>query len=234
MKVEETFDITIDDAEAEKLLTPGQLIELVMAKVGRTDHAACLTQRAFHRLRAALIKRLGLQRRQIRPTTPLAEIFPQPNRRQQLRQILADLDIAKQFELIRPQWLHRLLLGGIFGGGAAIMILLAWHPVAFPYVTVNFFTTNPVVAGVAFAIAFGFISFKTTTGMRYEFSPTLNTVAGLSRWIVANNPDLVNAPPGQWSREQVAEIVRGIVIDVLGCHREYREDAQFVKDLGLS
>ena len=48
MKVEEAFGITIDDAEAGKITTPGQLIELVLSKVGRTVDEACLTQRAFH------------------------------------------------------------------------------------------------------------------------------------------------------------------------------------------
>ena len=48
MKVEEAFDIHVEDSEAEKTLTPGQLVELVMSKVGRTTHAACLTQRAFY------------------------------------------------------------------------------------------------------------------------------------------------------------------------------------------
>jgi hypothetical protein len=61
----------------------------------------------------------------------------------------------------------------------------------------------------------------------------MTNIGQLSRWIVANAPDVVKAPPGQWSREQVSEIIREIVIDMLGCEKEYREDAQFVKDLGM-
>jgi acyl carrier protein len=44
---------------------------------------------------------------------------------------------------------------------------------------------------------------------------------------------VVQSQPGQWSRLQVAEKIREIVIEVLACAKEYREDAQFVKDLGL-
>jgi acyl carrier protein len=47
-------------------------------------------------------------------------------------------------------------------------------------------------------------------------------------------PDAVNAQPGQWSREHVAEVVRAIVVDQLGCENAYREDAHFVKDLGMA
>ncbi|HEY5043547.1 MAG TPA: hypothetical protein VIK53_16270 [Verrucomicrobiae bacterium] len=61
MKVEETFDIAIEDREAEKILTPHALIELVMSKVGRTDRAVCLTQRAFHCFRASLIRNAGFR-----------------------------------------------------------------------------------------------------------------------------------------------------------------------------
>lgn len=67
MKVEEAFEIAIEDAEAEKITTPRHLIDLVMGKVGRPDRAACLTQRAFHRLRASLLRSTRLARGEISP-----------------------------------------------------------------------------------------------------------------------------------------------------------------------
>lgn len=233
MKVEETFDITIADKEAEKCLTPGQLIDLVMNKVGRTDHAACLTQRAFHRLRASLMERLGLKRNQIRPETRLAELFPRPVRKQQLTQILGDIGVNKDIELVRPEWLGNFIMAGMFGGGATVAIYLAWHPISSHYFALNLLIMSPVVAGIVFVVLFGWLGFRMTRGFCNEFRPSLATVAELSRWIVANGSQVVEAPPGQWSREQVAEIVREIIIDQLGCEKDYREDANFVKDLGL-
>jgi hypothetical protein len=47
MAVEDAFDITIADKEAEKIVTPRDLIELVMAKVRKSDMAVCLTQWRF-------------------------------------------------------------------------------------------------------------------------------------------------------------------------------------------
>ena len=234
MKVEDAFDIAIADAEAEKSVTPVQLIELIMGKVGRTDRAACLTQRAFHRLRASLMNRLGRKRNQIRPDTPLAELFPPPGRKQRLRQIFDDLAVNKSLEFVRPTWLSRVMLTGILGGAIVTAAFLRIHPGSSPYFALNFLAASPVLGGILFAVLFGWISSMLTQGMRYEFKPSMTTMAGLSRWIVANAPNLVQAPPGQWSREQVAEKVREIVIDQLGCEKNYREDAHFVKDLGLS
>jgi hypothetical protein len=97
----------------------------------------------------------------------------------------------------------------------------------------NFVLGSPVLAGVLFFVIFGWFAFFATRWMRNEFRPSVATVGQLSRWIVANAPDVVNAPPGQWSREQVSESVRQIVSDILGCEKTYREDAHFVKDLGM-
>jgi acyl carrier protein len=228
MKVEEVFGIAIEDAEAEKILTPRQLIDLIVSKVSRTDQATCLTRRAFHRLRASLMRRLGLKRNEIRPATPLVSFFPRPTRKQQLCEVLNDAGIAKNVELIRPVWLSNSIVAGIFGGGIVVMVLVARYT---SFATVNLLAS--ILVGAGFAIFFGCIAMVSTRGQRYEFQPSMLTVGGLSRWVVAHEPHLVQATPGQWSREQVAETVRAIVIDSLGCEKEYREDAEFVKDLDL-
>src|SRR5271165_824619 len=117
MKVEETFDIVIEDSEAEKTFTPGLLIELVLSKVGRTSHAACLTQRAFHRLRASLMSRSGFKRNQIRLETLLASLFPRPTRKEHVRDIMAIVGLQKEIDFVRPAWVHRLILVTMFSGG---------------------------------------------------------------------------------------------------------------------
>ncbi len=212
IEVEQTFDIVIADSEAEKIATPGQLIELVLSKVGRTDHAACLTQRAFHHLRASLMRQLGCRRNQIKPETLLEDLFPRSNRKPKIRQILTDLGVQKEIELVRPKWLTLLLLTMLIFGAIA---------------------TAAFLPGFLFLILFGWLAFFSTRRLQIEFRPSLATVAHLSRWLVATAPQLVNAPPGQWSREQVAEHIRQIVIDILPCEKTYRENAHFVKDLGM-
>lgn len=233
MKVEETFDITIEDSDAEKAVTPGRLIELVLSKVGRTSDETCLTQRAFHRLRASLMRRFGLKRDQVRPDSLLANLFPRSTRKEHVRQILDDIGSGKEIEFVRPDWLHHLILTLNISGGIAAIVFLAWHPVSSQNLFLKFVFASPIVAFVLFLVVFNWLALLATRRMRIEFRPSMATVGLFSRWIVANAPDVVKAPPGQWNREQVSEIVRGIVIDYLGCEKEYREDANFVKDLGM-
>jgi len=234
MKVEESFDIVIDDSEADKIVTPGQLIELILAKVGRTTHAACSTQRAFHCIRASLIRRSGFKRDQINPDTSLIRLFPRTVRKEIVRQVLADIDARKEMDFVRPNWLQYLISGATLFCAIGLAIFLSLHPVTSNLTLVNFLFESPIMAALTLLVSFGWTGVYVTRWARTEFRPSMTTVAHFSRWIVANAPDAVKAQPGQWSREQVSEIVRQIVIDMLGCEKQYREDANFVKDLGLS
>ena len=233
MAVEDRFGIAIEDAEAEKTATPGMLIELVMSKVGRTNDAACLTQRAFHRLRGMLMRQFGLKRNQIRPDTPLAELFPHPGRKDRLRQVLAEVGANKDIELDLPGWLHKLMLIGFIGSIVVPAFYAVLRPVPAHNAILNYILSSPLLLALICPILFLVTFLGLTRGLRREFPPATNNLGQLARWVMANAPDVVQAPPGQWSREQVAEIVKEIVIDTLGCGKEYREDAQFVKDLGL-
>lgn len=234
MTVEETFGIAIEDSEAAKTVTPGRLIDLVLSKTKRTTDEACLTQRAFHRLRASLMRRLGVPRHQIKPDALLGSLFPRPTRRDDFRQISHEIGVGKEIEFVRPTWLMSLILTVIFSGGIAAAVFFASHTVTSQNFVFNIVLWPlPIVAGALFIASFGWLACLATSSMRIEFQPSVATIGHLSRWIVVNAPEVVKAHPGPWSREQVSEIIREIVIDKLGCEKEYREDAHFVKDLGL-
>jgi len=209
------------------------LIELVLSKVGRTNDATCLTQRAFHRLRASLMRQFGLKRNQIKPETLLANLFPSSSRKERVHQILKNIGAGKDIEFVRPEWLIRSILLTMFSGGILTAVFLAWHPITSQNPFLGLLLASPIVAGILFLIIFGCVAFLATRGMRVEFWPSMPTVGHFSRWIVVNAPDVVKASPGKWNREQVAEIVKEIVIDILACDKEYREDGNFVKDLGM-
>jgi hypothetical protein len=55
MSVDDSFAIELENSEAGKIVTPGQLIDLVMSKVALATSASCLTQRSFHSVRRFLI-----------------------------------------------------------------------------------------------------------------------------------------------------------------------------------
>jgi acyl carrier protein len=232
MKVEETFDIAIADSEAEKIVTPGQLIDLIQSKVERTDHAACLTQRAFYRLRASLVRQLGVHRSKIKLETSLATLFPRPNRRTNFHAVAADIGVTKEIGFVRPGWLIILIVAATVICWMIVLTSLASRPVSAGSILTN--VLSPGIFALCFAALFCLSALYATRWMRIEFKSPVIDVAHLSRWIVAHAPYVVQAPPGQWHRTQIAELTRAIVIENLGCEKQYREDANFVKDLGLS
>jgi hypothetical protein len=87
LAVEDTFQIHIANDETGSVATVGDLHSLVLSKIHWQDSKRCLTTAAFYRIRRALVDALGLERRQIRPSTPLAVILPEHNRRENWRRI---------------------------------------------------------------------------------------------------------------------------------------------------
>jgi len=226
MEVEEAFDIRIEDAEAVKVSTPRDLIELVMGKVARSDAAGCLTQRAFNRLRAALLRQLPLKRQDIAPQIRMAELAPRTNRKLLLERLAAEIGTPPMPSLVRPKWLVNLLLVCCLVLGLAIAVLLFRHGL-------REHRGALFCAALFTAAGLGFLAAAATRGCRVNFPPQVTTVADLSRWIVAHKSDLASSTPGKWTREQVAARLRDIAIEQLGCAKTYREDASFVQDLGM-
>lgn len=75
--VEETFGIAIPDAEAAAMITPAHLISHVQRAVGSTqDRRACISLRAFHCVRASLMRSVGVSRSEVTLHTPIRALFP--------------------------------------------------------------------------------------------------------------------------------------------------------------
>jgi acyl carrier protein len=222
MAVEDAFDIQIENSEAEKLLTPGQLIDFVMGKVATTRTDVCLTHRSFNLLRSFFVRRCGLQRKQLTPETSLRLTMPAVNRQQCLGQLSAELAITSLPELVRPDWLKTLLW---------VLALLAGFAAAISLGRLNSALWIPGM--LAAMIAAGYIGATATKSRCTEFPKDVRTVGDLAKWVLTHKPDLATPEKTSWTREQVACRVREIVINTLGCESIYREDARFVQELGL-
>jgi acyl carrier protein len=227
MAIEDAFDISIENSEAEKILTPRQLIDLVQSKVLVATSRVCLTQRAFNLLRKSLLRNGQWKRADIAPATRLSVLIPRPQRQALLQQTALELGIKKPPGLKRRQWLEALRLGMTLVAGLGVM-QLAYPGLASLAFLLPFF----VFAGVAILI--GYISGRLTENWRTEFPKDLQTVGDLARWVMTHKPDLAQATVPGWTRNQIAGRVREIIVDVLGCKPDFSEDANFVKDLGLS
>ena len=80
---EQSCGITIEDSEAAALRTPRQAIELIAVKLGAQENAgtACLSMRAFHRLRDAIAKTARVSRSDIRPDSHVRDFLAPPRSR---------------------------------------------------------------------------------------------------------------------------------------------------------
>jgi hypothetical protein len=220
MAVEDAFDIQIEDSEAEKILTPRQLIDLVMAKVPIVSADVCLTHRAFNLLRTFLLGKCGLARSSVTPRAQLGELLPAKRRPAVFGHLAAELVIPAP-ALVRADWLKGVLItAGLLSG-----------VVAFACAGPNGLTWLPALLAMALT---GYLGAVATRGLQTEFPKELRTVADLARWIVRHKRDLVAPGTPAWTREQVAGRVRQIVIDALRCEAAYREDARFIEELELN
>lgn len=73
--------------------TVGDLHSLVLSKLDARDAKCCLTSAAFYRTRRAIIGTLGMERREIRPSTPREAILPRSNRRKNWHRIQASMKL---------------------------------------------------------------------------------------------------------------------------------------------
>ena len=122
LRVEEEFNITVEDAEAEKVRTVGDFYQLILTKLDLTPD--CQTSKAFFQTRRALVETLGLPRRSIRPATALEPMFPVKDRRRLWSAV------ASCIELDFPQlghtriWKSRFITASLIA--ASVIVLTCW------------------------------------------------------------------------------------------------------------
>lgn len=76
--VEDAFGVSIPNEAAERMATPGNVVDYLESHLpASAGRAACHSQRAFYRLRSAVMTTHGVPRRQVRRDTAWAEILPQ-------------------------------------------------------------------------------------------------------------------------------------------------------------
>jgi acyl carrier protein len=216
MSIEESFGLELPDAEAEKLVTPAQLIEYILSQVKLTDQSVCLSRRTFYALRRTLMADFACTRRQVKPDVLLESLIPRPNRRAAWQRTQAALQSKSWPELHRPAWLV-IILFVVFAGSS-----------------IGFWAAGlPPWAAALLGVVPWRLALIATKPFRTEFPQSCLTAGELARFLVGHAPGLL-APTGRvWTREEVAVTVRRLTIEHLGLRPEqYREDARFVEDLG--
>ncbi len=209
MTFEEGFGVTISDAEAEVCLTPRAVIDLIHGKLRASDERVCVSQRAFYLLRKGLKQTLGVSRRSV---TLGADVRSFAKGRSE-REVWDDLKSSTQARswpaLARPGWMV----------GALWLVSVG-----------TFCGLNAVVGWILAAVCAALVAVAATRCTQ-RFRSRIPARYSQVRKLV---PFAVTSDAIAWTRDQVASLVAKLVIEQLGLREgQYREDAHFVKDLGL-
>ena len=221
LRVEDTFQIHIENGEAERARTVGDLYNLVISKLQGRDSERCLTSVAFYRTRRAIVDALGIDRRVIKPATPLDVILPANSRRVKWRRIQKEMTLRLP-DLRHPGWIVLGLLfvavALAFSAGIVGQIRGAWF--------IPLFLLGLIIGG--FLI-------KLTPTLAIDFPNHEATVGDLSRDVLAVNHGRLVDEVGGWNKKDVWGTLCRVIVDELGVLPEdVTQEASFVDDLRVS
>jgi acyl carrier protein len=209
MALEERFGVTLTDTEAEACSTPKAVIDLVFGKLKTSDERVCASQRAFYLLRKGVAQVLGVPRQGIVLDTDIRSCLAGHSEPQVWAALKLAVHARSWPALVRPTWLVASLWLLAVGTFLALRVPFPW------------------LAAAACAVVVAFVAFQCTPYFCTCIPPRFSRIRNLVPFAVTS--DSIN-----WTRDQVAALVKQLVIAQLFLHEEqYREDADFVKDLGM-
>ena len=220
MAFEESFGISISDADAAAAVTPGMVVDLICRQLEMTDARTCQSQRAFYLLRRALMKLTGKPRQAIAPTTPLHDLFDTHHARDIWPQLKAAVDARGWPQLTRPSWLKNVNLGAFF-------LILLGTPFLMGFAGLDWQWGARFSVSFIFALLVVWCLAVATRALVCAVPHQIKTVGDLTQSVLSSNQI-------QWTRELVSKRVKEIVIEQLGTpEAKYSENAHFVRDLGV-
>lgn len=128
MATEAAFALDIPDADAGAISTPRQLIAYLRGRLPGADHARCLTQQAFYRVRDSVVAEAGVPRTGARPSIPLDAVLPDVTRRDAWRAWGRALGAEHWAPLPGTGWLDRRSREGPPTLGVVARHLATWAP----------------------------------------------------------------------------------------------------------
>jgi acyl carrier protein len=231
MTLEEAFDIRIPDQVSGRFVTVGDLHTYLVGRLrekGAVGGEACLTARAFYRVRRAVADQLGLERRALRPATRLEVILP-PSERRRLWPRLERTSGLAWPALQRPVWLATTMLFAVL---TAIVVAHVWcyqNWWGSPGVSALVYVAIPAEIAVVVGLAM-LVTRPLATCLK-----GCETLGDVARIVLAKN--LRRLKTGQTlaiNEQEVWDILVSMVSDQISVHRkEITPQMQFVEDLGF-
>ena len=220
MRLEEAFGVELKDDEVMQTTTPRMVGDLIFSKLKATDKRICQSQRAFYLLRNAFTRHFKIQRGEVTPGMFFRRLIPRETEQEVWMDLKRSVYARTWPNLVRPQWLLwsiTVLACAVF---VATFIAL--------YKTLSLGAEIAGMAGGISMIGFSIIAAKSTGRFKTRIPARVRRIKDLV-------PFAVTSDKVEWTRDQVSVLVKQIVLEQLGIpETKYREDADFVKDLGLS
>ncbi len=224
LSIEDSFQITIEDAEASALVTVGQLCDLVIGKLEGQTEAGCLNMVAFYRLRQLLITLTGWKRHDIRPSTTLMSILPPAKR------IAAWVCLEETTGFKLPQLQHPGYIYTAFG-----ILLLFTAGLILTFVYIYKISLAWLFAGLFINCWALYFFMQVTPGLATVLSTRSAELGSLTKDIVAINHAKVAAQAHGWSEAEVRISVCRLIGLQLGIKVEaIKPDCSFMDDLGMN
>ncbi|MGO9095396.1 MAG: hypothetical protein ACLQGV_09240 [Bryobacteraceae bacterium] len=220
LAIEDAFQIEIAERELGYIATVGDLRDLVISKLQGQNSKRCLTSAAFYRTRRGMIDALGIDRRQIRPSTPLAPLLPRRNRRRMWRSIQGAMEL-KLPDLRGSLWiaLFALALGIALPTGIAFRA-----GIGSGWIGVVLFL-GLIVGGLLIRLA---------RPLEVVIPNGATTVGDLARDVLALNHARLVEEAGGWNKDEVWESLCRVIVNQTAVPREkIRPEATISYDLGI-
>ncbi len=221
IRFEEAFGITISDEVATRMTTPRKVTDYITTQVAVADRAACLSQQAFYFLRGGFSNRLHLPRTAFHSGVLLQTLIPKQNRKRLWSELQTEMGPKALPDLARPSWLFYLLVGSTVSFAFFVSYATPVLPLQLK-----------VVMGMALALAFGFILSFVTRPLKTDFRRRFRTVGGLVEHLLLHSPHTFKREQQVWTRAQIAETVRAIIVDITG-KTNFTDDSHFINDMHL-
>jgi len=220
VSIEQSFCIQIPNEVAARLETPGLVIDYIHGLQSTASSAsACLSQKAFYRLRKACVDERLCSRGEFQPVADLNRIIPPSVRRKFWKRLVVHYDLNPA-HLERPPALSWALV-------LTVVSTSGW--IAFRFAEA---TGERIGAFIVCAIPLGVASTWLTKPWQRRIPEKTRTPAGMVDHMIRFSPGRFTRDGEPLSREQIAATVKALTLEVCS-EQDYREDAHFVRDLGL-
>jgi hypothetical protein len=106
MEIEESFNVSISDADAQRLTTPGRVIDYLHDRLPRSLNDNCISQRAFYKLRRVITEKRNIPKSWIHPRTRARDIFPDEELEKTWNSMFGDVGVPSNRwpQLSRSWW----------------------------------------------------------------------------------------------------------------------------------